>query len=709
VIAAILALMMSVVPAAGVPAEEMLQDTLKSALVAFFALAAALLFFWPRRGRVTALRWHAALALPVLLMLYALGSMAWSHAYLAGVEAIRWFLFALLMFLALNTIDRERWPVLAWGIAAGAAVASLWTALQFLLDFSLFPQGPHPASTFVNRNFFAEFAVCTMPFIAMLLARARRMGEVAVLSLMAGEVILAICMTGTRSALIALWLQLVVLFPLIAWRCRKALAIGSWSRATRVMSVAILLGTVCGIGSVPTADAQLAAEGRGVTALERALHRTASIAPGDPSLSMRLVMWRATARMVAANPVTGVGAGAWENEVPLYQGEGALVETDYYVHNEFLQLIAEYGAVGWAFLAALLGWLAHAAWRTWKESDPHEAALRAVLLTSLAALFIVSNAGFAWRLASTGALFALCLGALAASDLRLASSRRLLGDVAWRPSWSLVASAACVAAIGLAGHITWLAAKAENRLVLASRIALTISAKGDPKNPRWDPAKAQMLSLLRDGIRINPHYRKITPAVADELARWGDWADAIWVWDSVLSSRPHIVAILTNVARGYIATGHPREAAAYIERAARIQPDARSVRSAEVLLFASTGQDAQALRIGRDALARGVYDFDLANAVFVIARRNGDYAMAQQAMRLRLAGWELQRVPGWLQLAEMLDRDMGKFAEAANAYEHALALLPVQRRAGVWAQIPPPLRGRIDPSLMPSQTSASKG
>jgi O-antigen ligase len=711
VVAAILALMMFVAPAAGVPAEEMIQDTLKSAIVAFAALLAALVFFWSRRGQAAPLRWHAGLALPLVLMAYALGSMAWAHAYLGGVEAIRWFLFALLMGLAMNTFTRERLPLLAWGIAAGAGVASLWAVLQFLFDFSLFPQGPHPASTFVNRNFFAEFAVCALPFIAILLARARRSGTVALLSLIGGIVILAVFMTGARAALVALWLQLVVLFPWIAWRCRSRLALKDWPLATRAVSAAILVGVVAGLGVVPTADKELAAEGRGVTGIERAFKRTASIAPGDSSLSIRKVMWRATGRMIAAHPVTGVGAGAWEVFVPLYQAEGAQLETDFYVHNEFLQLVAEYGLVGWVFLVGLFGWMAQAAWRTWQGSDgADEVAWRAVLLTSLTALFVVSNVGFAWRLAATGAIFALCLGALAASDLRLgAQPRRFGGELAWQPSFSLTASAVVVAALGLATHITWLAATAEKELVRAARLAITISAQADPADPRWNDARREMLGLLRDGVRINPHYRKLTPIAADELARWGDWRDAIWVWESVLSSRPFIVAILTNVTRGYLAVGEPHRAAEYLERAKHLQPTARAVRSAEVLFYARTGQDAKALEIGRQALAQGIYDFDMANAVFVIGRRNGDFAIAEQAMRIRLAGWDVQRVQGYVQLGEMLDRDMREADKAAGAYARALTLTPPPQRGLVWALVPAMLRARIDPALTPDQTSASKG
>jgi hypothetical protein len=459
------------------------------------------------------------------------------------------------------------------------------------------------------------------------------------------------------------------------------------------VSIAILVGVVAGLGAIPTADNELAAEGRGVTALERAFKRTASIAPGDSSLAIRGVMWRATGRMIAANPLAGVGAGAWEVFEPLYQDDGAQIETDFYVHNEFLQLVAEYGLIGWLFLAALFAWMVQAAWRTWIESDPEEAAWRAVLLTSLFALFVVSNVGFAWRLASTGALFALCLGALAGSDMRLATrSRKLMGEAVWQPSQSLAASAVAVAAMGLAAHITWLAATAESDLVRAARLAITISSQPDPQNPRWDAAKGEMLALLRDGVRINRHYRKLTPISADELARWGDWRDALWAWESVLTSRPYIVAILTNVTRGYIAVGEPDNAARYLERAKHLQPTARSVRSAEVLLYARTGQDAKALQIGRDALAHGVYDFDMANAVFVLARRSGDFALAEHAIRLRLAGWDVLRYQGYLQLAEMLDRDMHEPDKAAAASAQAAAL-----------------RSREAPAPAPDQMSASKG
>ena len=714
-VVAILALMMLLVPAVGATAEEVLQDTLKSAVVSFSALFAALLFFLHERRRSTPLRWHLAMWLPVLLMAYALGSMAWSHTYLAGVEAIRWFVFAVLMWLGLNGFSRDRLPVLAWGVVGGAAMACLWAALQFLFNLRLFPQGPHPASTFINRNFFAEFAICTLPFTALLLARSRQSAWVALLSALCGLTILTIFMAGTRAALIAFWLQLLVLFPLAAWRWRAQLALRDWSGATRIMAAAIVLGVVAGVGSIPTADQELAAEGKGVTALERAFKRTASIGPSDSSFSIRMVMWNATGRMVATHPLAGVGAGAWENEIPLYQVDNAQLETDFYVHNEFLQLIAEYGLAGWLFLIGLTAWLLDAARRTWQASDAQareEAPWRTMLLCSLLSLMIVSNVGFPWRLAATGATFALCMGALAASDARLAAGVRWLArPLAWRPTYSSLAIPVAVGALGLAIYITGQAQQAERKIVRAARLAMTVAASGRPNSPQWDDTKVELLTLTREGVAINRHYRKITPIVADEVARWGDWNNAIWIWESVLSSRPHIVAILTNVARGYLATGDPAKAAEYLERARQIQPGARSVRSAEMLLLSRTGRNAEALQIGREALKDGLYDYDLTNAVFAIASATHDFALAERAIQLRVTDWPQTRVQGDMQLGNMYWREANDASKAQAAYSRALGQAGEAERKALWPQIPPALRGGIDPALAPTgvQTSASKG
>jgi O-antigen ligase len=695
---AILALMMFLAPALGVPHELMLQDTLKSIVVSFAALAAALFFFWNQRNRDTALRWHAVVWLPLLLMAYALGSMAWSHTYLAGVEAIRWFIFTLIVWLGLNTLDRERLPTLAWGIHAGAFVSALWTALQFWTDMAFFPQGPNPASTFVNRNFFAEFLVCTLPFSVWLLVRAKNSATVALLAFTLGFNIVAMFMTGTRSALIAFFALLLVM-PWILWRYRGQLAVKSWDSGKRILAGGVLLASVLGMGLISTGNPKLIeenrVEGRGLNALERSFARAKSITQAEEytqrSFSVRWVMWKATGRIIEQRPLTGVGAGAWEVDIPLYQAEGAQLETDYYVHNEILQLLAEYGLVGWIFLLALVAYLLRAAWRTWwlrGEEAQAEGLLRATTLAGLLAFLIVSNAGFPWRMASTGALFALFLAILAASDARLAQRGwSAAGRLSWKPVFSQLAAVTTMVCMSLAAYITQQAAASESLIVRATKIALSVSQSGDYNNPKWIGQREEMLRLIKEGIDINPHYRKITPMVADELAKWGDWKNAVWIWESVLGSRPYVAAIMSNVARGYAQMGEPDKAMAMLERAKKIQPKAPSVRSLEVILLSRNGNEPKALEIAREDILADKYDYDMVNTGFVLAMRAKDWDLAIKSMELRNKGWPANKADGDAKIGNAWI-GKGDVNKALEYFRSALAATPPEQRQTMFNGIP---------------------
>lgn len=697
----ILGMMMFLAPAIGVPHEEMLQDTLKSIVVSFAALGAALLFFWQQRNRRDAVRWHALMWLPLMLMVYALGSMIWSHTYLGGVEAIRWFIFSVLLWLGLNTLSRDRIPTLAWGIHMGAVVASLWTAMQFWFEMKYFPQGPNPASTFVNRNFYAEFAVCTLPFSVLLLARARQSGLIAFLAFTTGFNIVAIFMTGTRSALIA-FMAFTLILPVVLYLYRKQLGFNQFSSGNRILLFGVLFATVLGLGLIQTSNAKLLEEHRleqrGTNALERAFARSKTITEAEEytqrSFSVRLVMWKATMRIIQARPLTGVGAGAWEVDIPLYQKEGSQLETDYYVHNEILQLLAEYGLVGWLFLLLLFGYLLRSFWRTLRNKTPEgqaEAPLRAFTLLGLLMFLIVSNAGFPWRMASTGAIFAMGLAILAASDARLGyrgwiDAMRLN----WGPAGSQTAAVITMVCLALAAYITQQAAACESKIVKATKIALTVTQSGDFNNPKWDKMKREMLTLIREGVDINPHYRKITPMIADELAKWGDWNNAIWIWESVIGSRPYVVAIMSNIARGYTQIGQNDKAFEVIARAKKLQPKAPSVNSLEVVLLTRTGREADGYKQAKEMIAQGIYDFDMVNAGYILAARANDWPMALQSLDLLVKGWPGSAVDNWLKMGNVYAsvaavKDESK---ALEAYKAALAASPEDQKTATRAKIP---------------------
>ena len=699
---AILALMMFLTPAIGVPNEMMLQDTLKSIVVSFFAVGAGLLFFWQQRNRRDGLRWHAIMWLPLSLMFYALGSMIWSHTYLGGVEAIRWFIFSLILWLGINTFSRQRTSYLFEGIHWGAFVCSLWTVLQFYVDFTYFPQGPNPASTFVNRNFFAEFVVCTFPFTAYLLAQAKTSSRITLMAFMLAFNIVALMMTGTRGALAAMWLLLLVVFPLTAILYRKQLHFGRWDNAKKILAGGVLIATILTMGMTQSGNPKVISD-RGLTGqttpFTTAFARTASISTSDGSFGVRLIMWKATLVMIKANPVTGVGAGAWEAMQPLYQVEGSQLETDYYVHNEILQLLAEYGLTGLLFLIALLGYLTSAAWKTLTNRTPEglaEAPVRTIALASLLAFLIVSNIGFPWRLAATGSLFALSLALLAASDARLS----ILGPAAatrlsWRPAYSQILAVSMMVCLALTAYISQQAAATENKIVTAVKIALSISQSGDVNNPKWDKTKREMLTLAKDGIAINTHYRKITPMIADELAKWGDWKNAVWVWESVILSRPYVVAMMSNVARGYFQMGNNEKALEYLVRCEKIQPKAVSVRSLKVILMSRSGKEKEAALLAQQYMNEGTVDFDLLSAAYILGIRKSDFDMAIQGLELRNKDWPASRQDGYLKMAAIYVNQKKDDIKAVAAYRGALAATAEKDREALRKQIPPQLLAKL--------------
>jgi tetratricopeptide (TPR) repeat protein len=275
-----------------------------------------------------------------------------------------------------------------------------------------------------------------------------------------------------------------------------------------------------------------------------------------------------------------------------------------------------------------------------------------------------------------------------------------------------VALAGTAACLVLASVIAQQAAESESKIVKAAKIAMSITSAGDYANPKWKPHKQEMLTLIHQGIAINPHYRKITPIVADELARWGDWANAIPIWESVLSSRPYVVAIMANVARGYASTGHNDQAFAYLERARKLQPEAPAVRSLEVVLLSRTGEEAKALALAKDAIAARAYDFDLLNAAFFLAVRSGDYPVALDVMKLRIEEFPWSRARSYIQLGTLYANGIKDPERAMEAFRRGLAAAKPSERQEFMEQIPPAYWRQLGyiPSLPPNgtQTSASK-
>ena len=312
------------------------------------------------------------------------------------------------------------------------------------------------------------------------------------------------------------------------------------------------------------------------------------------------------------------------------------------------------------------------------------------------AFLIVSNIGFPWRLASTGCLFALCLALLAASDSRLSfRGATAASRLSWRPVYSRVMAVGMMVCLALTAYISQQAAATESKIVSAIKTALRISASGDVNNPKWDKTKLEMLTLAQDGIAINTHYRKLTTMLADELAKWGDWKNAIWVWESVVVSRPYVPAIMSNIAKGYAQTGNFDKAFEYLARCEKLQPNTPAVRSLKVILMSRNGKEAEAAVLAQAYMNDGTYDYDLVNVAFVLGMRTSDFDMAIQALTILSKEWPSTKRDAQLKLAGIYVNHKKDDAKALAAFKTALELTPDKYRDNLRKQIPPQFQAQL--------------
>jgi tetratricopeptide (TPR) repeat protein len=250
---------------------------------------------------------------------------------------------------------------------------------------------------------------------------------------------------------------------------------------------------------------------------------------------------------------------------------------------------------------------------------------------------------------------------------------------------------------GLAIYIAQQAIECEAKLVRASKMALSIAASGVPNDPGWAKDKTLLIQLLQQGIAINPHYRKITPMAADALASWGDWKNATWVWESVLASRPYVVVMLANAARGALQAGNIQNAQNYIDRAKQIQANAPSLTSLQVMLWSRTGHESEAMQEAQTLLQGGAVDRDLVQTAYFLGLQHKQPQLAILALEKGIQAWPDRAVDGWLKLGDIYNSALAHDpVKAKNAYQAAFEATAPAYKAMVLNRIPASYRDRLE-------------
>ncbi len=124
----------------------------------------------------------------------------------------------------------------------------------------------------------------------------------------------------------------------------------------------------------------------------------------------RLQLWEETLQLVSAYRVFGCGLGGYESAFLRYKVSAPLV-TDNFAHNDYLQVLAEGGVIGFAIVAALfLGIVARAIRATSYSSEANARYLGVACTGALAAILVHSAVDFNLNIPANALLLAWVSG-----------------------------------------------------------------------------------------------------------------------------------------------------------------------------------------------------------------------------------------------------------------------------------------------------------
>ena len=320
--------------------------------------------------------WGFSVGLALAAIALAWGALHWGYSAPAPsrrawfvVPVVLLWLWVLFRDAACDVPDAARWDALKWTAILGmgllwrhyarAGAARLLLAALLVLVFCeslygifqhvnhstkvLWMQRPSQyglrvSSTFLCPNHFANIVSMAIPMaVAILCAR----GVGLPLRMLGGYTLLvalpALYWTESRSA----WLGLLAGLGVVA--------LGElWRRSWKAF--------VWGLIGVPLLAAALV--WTAWATLPQVRHRVDQMIEGresgDFGGSGRLKMWRDTLEMWKSNPVLGYGGGSFQWVFPPWQNHARLNLLYDYPHNEYVQVLAEYGAVGLGLVALVL-------------------------------------------------------------------------------------------------------------------------------------------------------------------------------------------------------------------------------------------------------------------------------------------------------------------------------------------------------------------
>jgi O-antigen ligase len=372
---------------------------------AVLEIGAALIFLWWgflfARGTVP-VRWHRLLwPLAAFWILaaaqYAMGTTA--VGFSTKIEILKLSALVLTFFLAVQAFEKlDDWTSFVWFLLALSFAVSVLGILQHftfngkLYWFRELRYGGIPFGPYVNRNHFAGLVELIIPTgLSVLLLRAEDSDRMSLLMVLTLIPIGALFLSASRGGIAAFFLELglIVILGILRGHGRNQLVAGA---------IPILLGggLVVWLGA------------------GHALDRFEAYRKLEVNEHRRAEMVRDTWRIFVDHPLTGTGLGTLQEVFPRYETlyDGAIVN---HTHNDYLEVLAETGAVGGLICACFLALFFAAAWtHIARAKNPLDLALHIGAFSACCALLTHSLVDFNLHIPSNALVF-LMQAALATS------------------------------------------------------------------------------------------------------------------------------------------------------------------------------------------------------------------------------------------------------------------------------------------------------
>lgn len=318
-----------------------------------------------------------------------------------GATAMIFFLFVAFL-VASNFFDTsERLRTLStFLIIFGLALAVFALIQHFTWEGKMYwmrpvaSAGAGTGGPFVNRNHFAGYMEMLIPIpVATAFSRSARLEERLFCGFCAAIMSVALVASLSRGGMVSLAAGLVFLVAMIGLFRRKTSRHGSEVPASAAAAILIVL--------------MLAAIAIGIVWIGADLDVVKRVASEPLTTSLatdRRGIWRDSLAMFQANPILGIGLGAFETAYPIYgHGDGSFVIQ--FVHNDYLQVLCDAGAMGGAIAVWFIVIVARAISKVGNVNDPKLRALGVGSAAGIFALLVHSLFDFNLQIPSNALLF----------------------------------------------------------------------------------------------------------------------------------------------------------------------------------------------------------------------------------------------------------------------------------------------------------------